>query len=179
MENYCKSFEVEEFLRFQGTWKGDDTKVPLVTFTPQNMTALDCSAISKEDSLVRPVISRMDNRGVEAVPWGLIQAQKPEHIPDAIVLAGKPTNLNEINRDTTQFATYRAFLDPDNMPKIQAEIENELRFCMVQDDRLLPHPPAMEHKFPVDFVGPQQEMPDLFDIQGRPTRFDHVLTCTQ
>lgn len=175
MENYCKSFDTEQYLRMGGVWTGNEPRVPLVTFTPTNQTPRDCESIDKEDSLVRPVMTRVETRGVSEMPWELVQAHDALTLAPAVVVAGQPTNLNEINRETTQFASYQAFVDPESMPKLSLDLENQLRFSMVQDDRLILHPPAMENKFPRDFVG-GGVVPDPIDTHGKPTRFDHVLS---
>lgn len=173
MENYSKSFDAEQYLRMGGVWTGNEPKVPLVTFTPTNQRNVEI--IDKEDSLVRPVMTRVETRGVAQMPWELVQAHDAPVLAPAVVVAGQPTNLNEINRETTQFATYQAFVDPDNMPKLSLDLENQLRFTMVQDDRLILHPPAMESKYPRDFVG-GGEIPEPMDVAGKATRFDHVLS---
>jgi hypothetical protein len=179
MENYCKSFDAETFLR-HGEWTNGDQKLPLVKFTPENMTTRDCSAAGKDDSVLRPAVTHVETRGKTPVPWELTQAIVPAEIKDSIVVYGTPAGgQGAIRRIETEKAGYIHYVQPEVLPVLPIEENTRLKYDIEENDRLIKHAPAVESKFPREFLNNGTlHVPIEFGNEFyRPTRFDRIQKC--
>lgn len=179
MENYCKSFDAETFLR-HGEWTNGDQKLPLVKFTPENMTTRDCSAIGKDDSMLRPAVTHVETRGKAPVPWELTQAVVPGAIAESVVVYGTPAGgQGGIRRNETDRPGYIHYVDPESLPALPIESESRLRYDIDENDRLANLAAANEATFPREFLsqGTLHTPIEFGNEFYRPTRFDRVQKC--
>lgn len=166
-QHYCKSFEVETFLRTGGLGT-QEQKFPVVTLPTSKMT------IDSHSFPVFPVTSRGDVRGTSEIPWELVYSGERD-IKDTTVLDPTPTALGEIQRIKTE--TAGPYLHYQHPPAMSIDIESKLKYD-IEVDRLLPHPPAVEFT-PREFVGGGENRVPPFDPAGKSTRFDTMVACTR
>lgn len=180
MENYCKSFDAETFLR-HGEWTNGDQKLPLVRFNPENMTTRDCASAGKDDSMLRPAVTHVDFRGKQAMPWELVQATVPGEVKESVVVYGAPAGgQGSIRRiDTEMSSGYLHYVDPSILSARSIDQETSLRYAIDKNDRLVDHAPAVEAAFPREFltVGSQKAPIEFGNDFYRPTRFDRIQKC--
>lgn len=180
MENYCKSFDAETFLR-HGEWTNGDQKLPLVKFTPENMTTRDCSAAGKDDSMLRPAVTHVETRGKAPVPWELTQAVVPGAISESVVVYGAPAGGQGSlqKRNETDRPGYIHYVQPEVLPVLPIEENTRLKYDIDDNDRLNDHPAAEEAKFPREFLNNGTlHVPIEFGNEFyRPTRFDRIQKC--
>jgi hypothetical protein len=181
MENYCKSFDAETFLR-HGEWTNGDQKLPLAKFTPENMTTRDCSAAGKDDSVLRPAVTHVESRGKAPMPWELTQAVVPGQITESVVVYGAPAGgQGGIRRNETDRPGYIHYVEPSSLSSINIEQDTKLRYAIDANDRLIDHAPAIETHFAREFLGMgTSRAPIEFGNEFyRPTRFDRIQKCVK